>query len=101
LPSDIGYIKGERIKERTANQLDKRQTGSKAEEIDAVLALDEVDVENQRRASDCFVTYAETIEAHQDETAGARRNIPREAVFEIYQEAHKPPLKSLFEGFAE
>jgi hypothetical protein len=28
---------------------------------------------------------------------GARRNIPCEAVFEIYQEAHDPPLKSLFD----
>ena len=27
---------------------------------------------------------------------GARRNVPRQAVFEIYQEAHDPPLKSLF-----
>jgi hypothetical protein len=41
------------------------------------------------------VTYRQTIER-----AGARRNIPREAVFEIYQEAHDPPLKSLFEEFA-
>jgi hypothetical protein len=28
---------------------------------------------------------------------GARRNIPREAVFEIYQEAYDPPLGSLAE----
>ena len=68
-------------------------TGSKAEDIDVVMTVDEVDVENQRRALDCYVTYRETIER-----AGARRNIPREAVFEIYQETYEPPLKSLFEG---
>jgi hypothetical protein len=68
-------------------------TGSKAEDIDVVMTVDEVDVEKQRRALDCYVTYQETIEA-----AGARRNIPREAVFELYQKAHEPPLESLFDG---
>jgi hypothetical protein len=58
--------------------------------------VDEVDVEKQQRALDCYVTYRETIE-----TAGAKRNIPREAVFEIYQEAHDPPLNSLFGGLTE
>jgi hypothetical protein len=32
------------------------------------------------------------------EKAGARRNIPREAVFEIYQESQDPPWGSLSEG---
>ena len=71
-------------------------TGSKAEDIDVVMTVDEVDVENQRRALDCYVTYQQTIER-----AGAKRNIPREAAFEIYQEAHDPPLKSLFVGLTE
>jgi LmbE family N-acetylglucosaminyl deacetylase len=71
-------------------------TGSKAEDIDVVMTVDEVDVEKQRRALDCYVTYRETIER-----AGARRNIPREAVFEIYQEAHDPSLESLFEKLRE
>jgi hypothetical protein len=68
-------------------------TGSKAEDIDVVMMVDEVDVEKQRQALDCYVTYRETIEK-----AGARRNIPREAAFEIYQEAHEPPLESLLDG---
>ena len=71
-------------------------TGSKAEDIDVEITVDDVDVEKQQQALDCYVTYRETIER-----AGARRNIPREAVFEIYQEAHDPPLQSLFQGFAE
>jgi hypothetical protein len=66
-------------------------TGSKAEDIDVVMTVDEVDVEKQRQALDCYVTYQQTIEE-----AGARRNIPREAVYEIYQEQHDPPLDGLF-----
>jgi hypothetical protein len=68
-------------------------TGSKPQDIDVVVTVGEVDVENARRALDCYVTYAETIER-----AGAKRNIPRQAVFEIFQEEHDPPLNSLFEG---
>jgi hypothetical protein len=71
-------------------------TGSKAEDIDVVMTVDEVDVEKQRQALDCYVTYRETIKE-----AGARRNIPREAVLEIYQEAHDPPLGGVSDGLAE
>ena len=52
-------------------------------------------MEKQQRALDCYVTYADTIEE-----SGIKRDIPRNAVFEIYQEAHKPPLRSLVEGLA-
>ena len=65
-------------------------TGSKAEDIDVVMTVDEGDVEKQRQALDCYVTYRETIER-----AGAKRNVPREAVFEIYQEEYRPPLVDL------
>jgi hypothetical protein len=71
-------------------------TGSKVEDVDVVMTVDEVDVKAQQRALDCYITYRETIEQ-----AGARRNIPREAVFEIYQEAHDPLLGSLVEGLEE
>ena len=71
-------------------------TGSKAENIDVVMTVDEVDVENRRRALDCYVTYRETIDR-----AGARRNIPQEAVFEIYQEAHDPLLGGVSDGLAQ
>ncbi|MBN1811270.1 MAG: hypothetical protein JXA14_05495, partial [Anaerolineae bacterium] len=50
-------------------------TGSKAEDIDVVMMVDEVDVEKQQRALDCYVTYRETIEAHQDGAARARRSL--------------------------
>ena len=45
--------------------------------------------------------YLETIDAHRDEAAGVKRTIPLQAVFEIYQEAHDPPLKRLFDGLTE
>jgi hypothetical protein len=68
-------------------------TGSKAEDIDVVMTVDKVDVEKQQQALDCYVTYQTTIEQ-----AGARRNVPREAVFEIYQETYDPPLDDLLDG---
>jgi LmbE family N-acetylglucosaminyl deacetylase len=71
-------------------------TGSKVEDIDVVVTLDEVDVEVMRRALDCYVTYADTVEE-----SGIKRDIPREAVFELYQEQHKPPLGNLLEGLIE
>ena len=43
-------------------------TGSKPEEIDAVVTVDEADLEAMRRAVDCYVTCAATIEAHRDGT---------------------------------
>jgi LmbE family N-acetylglucosaminyl deacetylase len=68
-------------------------TGSKPEDIDVVVPLDEDDLEAMRRALDCYVTYAATIE-----TSGIKRDIPREAVFEIYQETYDPPLDDLLDG---
>ena len=49
-------------------------TGSKAEDIDVVMKVDEVDVEKQQQALDCYVTYRGTIEQSE-----VRRNIRREA----------------------
>jgi hypothetical protein len=45
---------------------------------------------------DCYVTYAATVEE-----SGIKRHMSREAVFELYQEAHEPPLESLFQGLTE
>ena len=63
------------------------------EDIDVAMTVDEVDVEKQQRALDRYVTYQQTIGR-----AEARRNFPREAAFEIYQEAHDPPLDGLLDG---
>ena len=79
------------ITEEEANQFEwVHLTGSKPEDIDVLMTVDEDDLEAMRRALDCYVTYAATVEE-----SGIKRNIPREAVFEIYQERHEPPLKSV------
>jgi hypothetical protein len=70
-----------------------RLSGSKPQAIDCALMVGETDAENARRAPEFYVTYQETIER-----AGVQRNIPREAVFEIYQEQIDPPVVDLFEG---
>jgi LmbE family N-acetylglucosaminyl deacetylase len=70
-------------------------TGSKPEEIDVVVPLDDVDLEAMRQALDCYVTYAATVEE-----SGIKRDIPRDAVFELYQETHDPPLGSLVGALA-
>jgi hypothetical protein len=71
-------------------------TGSKAEDIDVVVPLEEADLEAMSRALDCYVTYAATVEE-----SGIKRHMSRQAVFELYQEAHDPPLGSLFDGLTE
>jgi LmbE family N-acetylglucosaminyl deacetylase len=71
-------------------------TGSKPEAIDVVVSVDEVDIEANRRALDCYVTYKETIEQSRIKEA-----LTPQAAFEIYQEAHDPPLESLFDGLTE
>jgi hypothetical protein len=71
-------------------------TGSRPEDIDVLTTVGDVDLENQYRALDCYVTYRATIEE-----AGIRNSLSSEAVFEIYQEAHEPRLSSLFEELTE
>jgi hypothetical protein len=71
-------------------------TGSKAQDIDALLTVDEVDIETNYRALDCYVTYKETIEQSK-----IKQFLTPQAAFEIYQEAYDPPLESLFEKLRE
>ena len=68
-------------------------TGSKAEDIDVLTTVDEVDLEAMRRALDCYVTYAATVEE-----SGIKRHMSRRVVFEVYQEVHDPPLGGLLDG---
>lgn len=71
-------------------------TGSKPEDIDVVVPLDEDDLEAMSRALDCYVTYAATVEE-----SGIKRHMSRAAYFELYQESYDPPLESLVERLAE
>ena len=70
-------------------------TGSKAEDIDAIVTVDEIDIEANYRALDGYITYKETIEQSK-----IQEFLTPQVAFEIYQEDHDPPLESLFEGLA-
>ncbi len=66
--------------------------GSKDEEIDCVYEVDDIDVENARKALDCYVTFRETIEA-----SDIKNQILKKVNFEIYREKHSPKLNNIFE----
>jgi N-acetylglucosamine malate deacetylase 2 len=81
------------VTEETAKkQLFFNISGSKDEEIDCVYETDEMDIENSRRALDCYVTFKETI----DKT-DIKNQIYKKTNFEIFGEEHNPKLKDLFE----
>lgn len=78
--------------EEAAKQKHFKISGSKEEEIDVIFRVDEVDIENCKKALDCYVSFQETIKA-----TNVHQHITNEVVFEIYAEKHEPKLKSLFE----
>lgn len=69
--------------------------GSKPEEIDCVMVVEEEDLAQMHRALDCYVSYRATIEA-----SGVRTIVGRRISFEIFGEAHEPPLGDLSELLA-
>ena len=66
--------------------------GSKPEDIDCVVEVEDEDMERFNRALDCYKTYASVIER-----TNIKQKISRQAHFEIYQESYDPPLKDLTE----
>ncbi len=66
-------------------------SGSKPEEIDCIVEVDEADIERCHNALDCYVTFQETIEL-----SGVKNYIGKQAVFEIFQENYDPPLSDVF-----
>jgi len=67
-------------------------SGSKEEEIDCIIKVDEIDIMNAHKALDNYVTFQETINA-----TNVKQHINTEVVFEIFQEKHQPKLKDIFE----
>lgn len=65
---------------------------SKPEEIDCIVTVEDADINNCHAALDCYTTFQETIEK-----SGIKSFIKHQAVFEIFQEDHKPPLTDLFD----
>ena len=66
--------------------------GSTSEEIDCVFKVDPIDIENNQKALDCYVTFQETIEK-----TGIRNFLHEDVPFEIFQENYDPSLTDLFE----
>jgi LmbE family N-acetylglucosaminyl deacetylase len=66
--------------------------GSKEEEIDCIVRLDDEDVAAQRRALACYETYQQVIAR-----TGVSELAPDSVPFEIFQEEHRPMLEDLFE----
>ncbi len=73
-----------------------RLSGSTDEEIDCVVSVDQQDIDAAHHALDCYETFQETIEK-----SGIKNFIGRESCFEIFGEAHDPPLTDLFVGLSE
>lgn len=67
--------------------------GSKPEEIDCVVTVEEQDRLRALQALDCYVTFQETIEK-----SGIKDKLTNQSAFEIFQEDHDPPLDDLFTG---
>jgi LmbE family N-acetylglucosaminyl deacetylase len=78
--------------ENAAKQTHFKISGSKDEEIDCVVKVDDIDMENLHKALDCYVTFQETIQATK-----IHEQLTSEVVFEIFMEDHKPKLSSLFD----
>jgi len=68
-------------------------SGSRPEEIDCLVMVDDIDIERARKALDCYVTFQDTIEK-----TGIKNSLGHQVYFEIFQENHDPPLPCLFEG---
>lgn len=69
-----------------------RISGSKDEEIDCEIEIDDIDIETSKKALDCYVSFKETIEK-----TNIKNQIYKKAHFEIYLENHDPKLIDLFE----
>jgi LmbE family N-acetylglucosaminyl deacetylase len=67
--------------------------GSKPEEIDCAVVVDDLDIERAHNALDCYVTFQDTIEK-----TGIKNFLQHRVVFEIFEENHEPPLSCLSEG---
>lgn len=67
--------------------------GSGRNDIDCIVEITETDIEKNRRALDCYVTYKEVIEKTQK-----KEHINRYNAFEFFKEDFAPPVNELFEG---
>ena len=66
--------------------------GSGRNEIDCIVEVNETDIEKNRQALDCYITYKEVIEK-----TNIKTNINRYNAFEFFMEDFAPPVNDLFE----
>jgi len=79
--------------EEAAKQTHFKISGSKPEEIDCIVEVEQIDIDNCLKALDCYVTFQETIKA-----TNIQQHITSKVVFEIFGETHEEKLKDIFEG---
>lgn len=79
--------------EEAAKQTHFKISGSKPEEIDCIVEVEQVDIDNSLKALDCYVTFQETIKA-----TNIQQHITNKVVFEIFGENFEHKLKDIFEG---
>src|SRR5437016_9936862 len=67
-------------------------SGSTADEIDCVTEISDEDIEINKKALDCYVTFMDTIIK-----SDIKNQLDKSVHFEIFQEKYEPKLKDLFE----
>jgi LmbE family N-acetylglucosaminyl deacetylase len=66
--------------------------GSKDEEIDCTVLIDDEDIQKMSYALDCYKSYEDTIE-----NSGIKKLYTNKTYFEIFKESHNPKLNDLFD----
>ena len=66
---------------------------STAEEIDCIVTVDDVDVQKNHEALDCYVTYRETIAK-----SGIKEKMGKRLAAEFFQESFDPPVDDIVAG---
>jgi N-acetylglucosamine malate deacetylase 2 len=67
--------------------------GSKEEEIDCIVTVDDEDIDKAHKALDCYETFKETIVKSK-----IKDHILKNCYFEFYQEDFSPPVDDMFKG---
>jgi LmbE family N-acetylglucosaminyl deacetylase len=97
MKDDAGYLK--RLAFHTLTEAHVRETpiatlhASKAEEIDCVETIDEIDLQKAHDALDCYETYRETIEK-----SGVKDLMDYEVAYEFFQESYDEPVDDIGYG---
>jgi N-acetylglucosamine malate deacetylase 2 len=90
------YLKRLAFNTLTEEQAEKvtyfKISGSKPEEIDCIITVDDEDIKKAHQSLDCYVSFKETID-----NVGIKDHIHKDAVFELFNENFDPPIKSLFD----